>query len=75
MRVILILLLIYMVYRTVMKYIVPELMRNAVNDMQDRMKEQQRRAQQNTGPQVVNPPQKETKPLQGGEYIDYEEVK
>lgn len=72
MRTILILLLIYMVYRTVMKYILPELMRGAINDAQERMRQQQQRSRP-TGPEITNT-QKETKPLQGGEYIDYEEV-
>jgi hypothetical protein len=62
-----------MVYRTVMKYILPELMRGAINDAQERMRQQQQRSQP-AGPEITNT-QKETKPLQGGEYIDYEEVK
>ncbi|UPT66828.1 MAG: hypothetical protein M0D57_20745 [Sphingobacteriales bacterium JAD_PAG50586_3] len=72
MRPILILLLIYMVYRTFMKYVLPELMRGAINNAQERMRQQQQ--EMNARTEIKTPP-KEDKTIKGGDYIDYEEVK
>lgn len=73
MRTLLILLLIYMVYRTFMKYVLPELMRGAINDANERMRQQQQNMNNRTTEIKQTP--KEDKTLKGGEYIDYEEVK
>lgn len=73
MRTLLILLLIYMVYRTFMKYVLPELMRGAINDANERMRQQQQNMNNRTT-EIKQMP-KEDKTLKGGEYIDYEEVK
>lgn len=61
-----------MVYRTVMRYVVPELMRNAINKAQHRMYQQQQQAQQQQQTHVKTKPGNKNI---DGEYIDYEEVK
>jgi hypothetical protein len=61
-----------MVYRTFMKYVLPELMRGVINDAEERMRQQKNINNRTT--EIKHPP-KEDKTLKGGEYIDYEEVK
>lgn len=74
MRIILILLLIYTVYRTFKNYVLPELVRGMVADAEEQaariMREKQTQAQ-NTNP-TPNP---KTKKVIEGEYVEYEEVK
>lgn len=72
MRIFLILFLIYMVYRTMVKYVFPEMLRTMVNNAAE---EAQRNMQQQQK-QTNNPPhRKDERTLNGGDYVDYEEVK
>lgn len=70
------LVVIYILYKVIFDFIIPlykgtKQMRGAMNDMQAKMKEQQR----NQASQAAQEPAKKQSTVSKDDYIDYEEVK
>lgn len=73
MRLILVLILLYVLLRTFMNYILPYMIKGAVYDAEQ---EARRKKQKNMkGTHISHIPPKKDNSYNGGEYVDYEEVK
>jgi len=82
-RLVLVVLIVYFIFSFIMRYIVPSLMRKYINDFQKHFTEQNERQHEDQirkkegeiTIKYVNKDKNETQNPEGGEYVDYEEIK
>lgn len=75
MRTLLILLLIYLVFRTFVKYVAPILLKNFIDEKMNQHQNQQKQQQRPEGEVKVEFQPKKNKKDIDGDYVDFKEIK